>query len=112
MSKKYLKKPGEVLMFSHGSYSDYRVDAIVTVLKQFDLKKQAEEYREMAPGFYGERMEDAEDYEIDAHASGFVAFLARRGLVREIDKTEVYCGDGYGSFKSEFIAGLNKGEDK
>lgn len=84
-------KEGEIVVISHGEYSDYRIRGIVRIVRDFTITEIEESLKQDFPN-YG----DEDDWEsTEALEDGFIPWLARNGYVEVIDWQELYCG-GYG----------------
>lgn len=83
-------KTGDLLLISHGEYSDYDVRAIVRVVKDLDSREVTLSYQK-----------EIKDDWFDDHA--FLAYLVKQGCVEDVDYQEWHTG-GYGRIEIPEVA--------
>ena len=96
-----IAKAGTLLMFSAGSYSDYGVIGLFVVLSEFKPMAMLEEFWPEAK----EKSMRANRQTFD-HAE-FLAFLLKKGLLLELNYSELFCGDygdAWGTYGVRFDA--------
>jgi len=75
-------KKGEILYFTEGSYSDYSVDAVMVVVKDFD-------FQEVCTAFWKDRMEGYSW----KHRDMFVPYLEQLHYIADISNDEIHFDD-------------------
>lgn len=90
MSK--ILKDGQMIAFASEEYSDYRVDALVSVVKDFDIKEKQEKWESenVMDGLTSLRREGSRVSKVKG--VGFMSWLVSHGLVKEVDYLEVHIG--------------------
>lgn len=89
-------KAGEVLIFTNGCYSDYTLQFVGVVFRDFDIEEQKQEFMKNFP-----LEEDREKFikygkyetRLEASSDMFISFLIKEGLIVSPSATEVHCGD-------------------
>lgn len=92
-------KAGELLILSHGEYSDYSYSGPFRVLKDFDPKEQADECRE----YWRQLPESERCWQEGPDSSNYIAFLHARGFIEDVDCTEIHVGS-YGRLQIDGTA--------
>lgn len=86
-------KVGQMITFAEGEYSDYCVEALVRVTKEFDLElmknKWIDEccYQAVKNSYWHRMQHKTKDGEPD-----FLPWLVSHGLVEDVDYIEVHTG--------------------
>jgi len=103
---------GEVVYFSTGGYSDYSVDGVFSVEKNFELDDVVSTYREKYctkheyPSYF-DKTQTVVTWKITNHYSddhvSFIAWLTKEGYISPVDSKEIHIGD-YGQC-DPYIAG-------
>lgn len=86
-------KTGQVILFSEGTYSNYRVGPLFRCLKDVDLVCLARDYYAQAPA-----IERSPDGRKATDGGAFLLWMCVNGFAEEVDYMEVEC-DSYYSFK-------------
>ncbi len=83
-------KKGQMITFAEGEYSDYCVEALVSAIKEFNVKeKQAEwerEHTELKECKYRSRPLKK------VKGTAFLPWLVSQGLVEDVDYIEIHTG--------------------
>lgn len=81
-------KPGDVLIFTSGEYSDYYIQAVAIVEREFSKADVAEKYLTKYP-------DRVDSWGCGKWASDFVLWLTVKGYAREVDRHELRFRDPY-----------------
>lgn len=85
-------KKGQMLTFAEGDHSDYGVEALVSALKEFNVKeKQAEwerEHTELKECRHRSRPRKR------VNGTAFLPWLVSQGLVEDVNYIEIHIGSG------------------
>ena len=96
-------KKGQLLTFAEGAYSDYCVEALVEVTKEFNLEEKQGEWENLHTEEEG-LCEYKSRLVRRVRGTAFLPWLVSQGLVEDRDYTEIHTGS-YGCSEINIFRG-------